>query len=333
VDPRNVLQGKVGNCGFCSGFASLAAGFPDVIIDAFGENSQLCLSKYGAVSILLHPKGQPRYLLVDDYILCKNERDCDGVGRKTTSPSMHSLLAQDLWVRVLEKAFVKIQGSYASLDGFYKYKSLYRHPARAMQLLTGAPLALEVHYSTSETDIMYYILLSTQDKYARVVHCRKRVDGLIPNHGYSLLWVGEGNREHWVCLRNPHGQGSYKGRGFDGSLICSGNAGGMLPSRLKTCKNTGRIVWQQQEGSECHNAFSLSDSNADNGIFFMNFGTFVECFPITTLVGPIRQKISDETAPVSIDVFSENSDSDCVHEMHSTDLPHLADILAAQKRQ
>ena len=330
IDPRNVIQGKVGNCGFCSGIASVAAGFPDVINNVFGQHSQLSLSMHGAISVLMYPRGQPRYLLLDDYILCKNEKDCDTYhGRNPPSPSMHSLLKTDVWVRLLEKAFVKVQGSYASLDGYYKYNSLYRHPARAMQLLTGAPLAMEVHYSTADADIMYKILKSTQGQYAKVVHCRKRYEGLIPNHGYSLLWAGEGNGEHWVCLRNPHGHGSYKGRGFDGSSLCMKD-GKLLPKCLEMCDITGRVVWKQHT-SVCHPVFSLKDCNHDNGIFFVDFQTFIECFPITTLVGPIKAKLIDVVGRNCVERFDLISDKDCVHEVHKGDLPHLCDILTTSQ--
>ena len=331
IDPRNVLQGKVGNCGFCSGISSIAAGFSDIIRDAFGDNAQITLSKYGAVSVLLYPRGQPRYLLMDDYILCKNERYCiPHNGRNPLSPSMHSLLATDVWVRLLEKAFVKVQGSYASLDGYYKYNSLYRHPARAMQLLTGAALALELHYETADEDIMYKLLLSTQGRFAKVVHCRKRLDGLIPNHGYSLLWVGEGGGEHWVCLRNPHGQGSYKGHGFDGSLFCSSEGEHTLPKCFQVCDKTRRIIWKQ-ESFECHPAFSLQDCNHDNGIFFITFRKFVECFPITTLVGPIESNAINNAGNASPNAFDETSDNDCVHEVHRSDLENVYKTLKSSQ--
>ena len=35
IDCRNVIQGRVGNCGFCAGFASLAAQFPESIRRVF----------------------------------------------------------------------------------------------------------------------------------------------------------------------------------------------------------------------------------------------------------------------------------------------------------
>jgi hypothetical protein len=347
IDPRNILQGKVGNCGFVSGIASLSANFPHILSQTFGTHSPLTLSSnsyIGAVSILLYPRGKPRYLLMDDYILCKNHNDDNtndayaARGRNPPSPSMHSLLPHDTWVHLLEKAFIKIQGSIASLDGYYKYNSLYRHPAKAIQLLTGAPIAMEVHYSCEDVDLLYNILERCQGRYVRVVHCRKRMEGLIPNHGYSLLWVGQDDggggedgedgkqKQHWVCLRNPHGQTSYKGYGCDGSLIsCNGNSS--LPSCLNVCQRTNRVVWRQNIHSECHAAFSLRDCNHDNGIFFMKFETFVKCFPITTLVGPVDSSVRDDVDEGS-DVFGLDDSKECVYEVQRSNLGVLYDIIA-----
>ncbi|KAL9184758.1 hypothetical protein ACHAXT_012728 [Thalassiosira profunda] len=350
ADVRNVLQGKVGNCGFVSGFSSVAASWPEALVNAFGEGSNLALSECGAVSVLLYPRGQPRYLLLDDYILCNNcnntgEGDGES-GRKTKSPSMHSLLDNDLWVRLLEKAFVKVQGSYASLDGYYKYNSLYRHPARALQLLTGAPLAMEIHYGRSDAEVVYDILgRATQGKYARVAHCRKRMDGLVPNHGYSLLWVGEGaGGVKLACLRNPHGEGSYTGRyGFgrpaeELQLALFGERAKAIDETLKcfaVCKTTGRIIWQPREG-RCHPAFALQNSNHDNGIFFMEFKTFVECFPKATIVGPIqlrtdvdRKDGTKKDAPLEEDT----NVPDCVHIVKREKLVRVRELIGKASRE
>ena len=63
-----------------------------------------------------------------------------------------------------------------------------------MQLLTGSSVAVEVHYSPVEDVGAVWDILAnvTQNKCARVVHCRNREEGLIPNHGYSLLCASRG---------------------------------------------------------------------------------------------------------------------------------------------
>ena len=356
VDPRNLLQGKVGNCGFCAGFASIAAGFPHVVLNAFGTNSPICLSECGAVSLRLFPRGKPRYLLMDDYVLC--QRDNNHETAAPSSPSMHSLVDNCLWVRLLEKAFVKLQGSYASLDGHYKYNSLYRHPARAMQLLTGAPVAIEVHYSTAveDAEMVWDILANvTQDRCARVAHCRKRVHGLISNHGYSLLWAGTGvekdddrdKRVRLVCLRNPHGKRSYTGKyGFGRPLEELKRAlfgRGTTKARVGNlkcfvlCEKTGRVVWQQHprqdengDGSHgCQAALELNDKDHDNGIFFMEFESFIEFFPIVTLVGPIRSSVENRAATVHMATLGANAanESAVVSTGNSNDVPDVVHVV------
>ena len=183
---QNVIQGKVGNCGFCSGFASLAQQFPHAIYAAFGVSdiSQQIDISSGAYCICLYPYGgkTKRYLLLDDHVLC--------TAGTHSSPALSSNNQDDLWIRFLEKVFVKLQSSYASLDGYYKFNSLYRHPLRAMQLITGSPIALELHYKQNKVDEVYETLLATEGSCCRVAHGRRAIDGLFTGHGYSLLWVG-----------------------------------------------------------------------------------------------------------------------------------------------
>ena len=269
VNPQNVIQGKVGNCGFCSGFASLAADFPNIIIDAFRGTDNAV--KTGAISVRIYPGGKERFMLLDDYLLC--------LADSSTSPALHSLDENDLWIRILEKVFVKLQSSYASLDGYYKYTSLYRHPARALQLITNAPIALELHYKLQQVDEVYYTLLSTEKKFVRVAHGRKVEDGLFRGHGYSLLWVGEIVGIRLALLRNPHGNKSYTGefgRGCDSwsSIDATSVENELENNRMDPTLDTVRSLFFATKGGN------------DDGIFLMRFGVFVECFPITTVVGP-----------------------------------------------
>jgi hypothetical protein len=314
------VQGQVGNCGFCSGLASVAAAAPGIVSEAFGPHSGECLRGCGAYSLRLFPRGRPRFLLLDDYLLCAG-------GGSNASPSLHSSRERDMWIRLLEKAFAKVQGSYASLDGYYKLNSLYRHPARALQLLTGAPVALEVCLGGGgdddddgvgdldgavpvDEDEAYGTLADTQGVCARVAHCRRTVDGLRSNHGYSLLWIGSVGPSRLVCLRNPHGRGSYTGRDWGvGSPPWRGGGGVAAARRMLEenacfvgCDSTGRITWRGGGDSNDDPFVAASD---DDGIFFMGFATFLRFFPVVTLVGPLTS---------CRDVHHSGMDvPDCVH--------------------
>jgi len=272
---QNVIQGKVGNCGFCSGFASLAQQFPHLVLGAFGISDitqQIDISS-GAYSICIYPYGgeTKRYLLLDDHVLC--------TAGTHSSPALSSNNENDLWIRFFEKVFVKLQSSYASLDGYYKFNSLYRHPLRAMQLITGSPIALELHYKQNKVEEVYETLLATEGSCCRVAHGRKAIDGLFTGHGYSLLWVGSIAGIQLACVRNPHGNKSYTGEFGRGSTS-------WITSDAMEFK---RVLSETQEGDPLTYVKDLLSSTEDNGIFLIRFEKFVEYFPIVSIVGPIKE--------------------------------------------
>jgi hypothetical protein len=291
ISPRNVIQGSVGNCGFCAGFASVAAAFPEVIAAAFGSSGVAAATECGAIAVKLYPRGEERWLLMDDYVICRRE----GTG----SPSLHSLLEADLWIRLLEKAFVKVQSSYASLEGHYKFNSLYRHPARALQFLTGAPLAFEMRISPEFTDDTFAALVATEKICGRVAHCRDRRDDLRSNHGYSLLWVGEAAGVRLACLRNPHGKGSYTGQYGHGHAAWSAVDQAVTTALLSLQSfaahpATGRPRWLHGPEEE------HLEVPGDDGVFLIAFDVFVSCFPILTIVGPIGRATAQIDVPDSL---------------------------------
>lgn len=319
---QNVIQGEIGNSGFCSGFASLAAQFPDVLKKAFGTFDRTT----GAFSVLLYPEGKARYLLLDDYVLCS-----DGT---YASPALSSLKQYDLWIRFLEKTFVKLQSSYASLDGYYKYNSLYRHPARAIQLLTGSPIALELRLRviTKEdlfalhmvdegiykkdprpvaTDDIFATLVATEGKCCRIAHGRKAVDGLFHGLGYSLLWVGKIAGIQLACVRNPHGVRSYTGEFGRGRYSWT----------TEDAKTVRSIFTHEYDGKNPPlYLMNLLYRTPDNGVFLMRFSAFVECFPIVSIVGPISDKCNAKcVSPMK----------NCLHRLDNKDICRLPEILDA----
>ena len=343
IGPHGVLQGRVGNCGFCSIFASFAAGWPENLRDVFGMHSASSMRECGAYSVRVYPRGgtRPMYLLLDDYLLCKDDASCE-------SPSLSSSNPRDLWMRMIEKAYVKLQGSYASLDGHYKLNSLYRHPGRALRLLTGAAVALEVHYgrvgrcddddgdndrdaivALDDEDMAYTTLRETQDSYARVAHCRRTIDGLHSNHGYSLLWIGEAMSSRLVCLRNPHGRGPYTGHDYGvGSSLWHENEEGVLRMLEENdcfvrCDSTGRVTWRVGGGDD-DDSYDTINAPCEDGIFFVGFATFHRYFPIVTLVGPLTPYRDDLSHRVDGTGVSEDV-PDCVY---SVNLSCLNEILA-----
>lgn len=104
------------------------------------------------------------------------------------------------------------------------------------------------------------------------------------------------------------------------------NDGDDVPTCFTVCKATGRVVWknQQQQGGdaveETNPAYCLTSENHDDGIFFLPFDTYVECFPITTICGPIRQ---GSEAEINV--------PECVHKVERENLSHVCDIIDSAK--
>lgn len=302
---QNVIQGKVGNCGFCSGFASLAQQFPHVILEAFGISSditqQIDISS-GAYSIFIYPFGgkTKRYLLLDDHVLCTSGTH--------SSPALSSNNQKDLWIRFLEKVFVKLQSSYASLDGYYKFNSLYRHPLRAMQLITGSPIALELHYKQNKVDEVYKTLLATEGSCCRVAHGRRAIDGLFTGHGYSLLWVGSIAGIQLACVRNPHGNKSYTGEFGRGDNSWS----------TSDAMEVKRVLNQTKDDDSLTYVKELLSSTEDNGIFLIHFEKFIEYFPIVSVVGPIENRESMQLPEFKNCLHRLQGNISCLSEMLNT---------------
>jgi len=299
---QNVKQGKVGNCGFCSGFASLAQQFPHVLLEAFGASdiSQQIDISFGAYSICIYPfgGGTKRYLLLDDHVLCTSGTHA--------SPALSSKDPNDLWIRFLEKAFVKLQSSYASLDGYYKFNSLYRHPLRAMQLITGSPIALELHYKQNKVDEVYETLLATEGSCCRVAHGRRAIDGLFTGHGYSLLWVGAIAGIQLACVRNPHGKKSYTGEFGRGDNSWSTSDA----MEVKRVLSVDRLRYSYVK--------ELLSSTEDNGIFLIRFKKFVKYLPIVSIVGPIEENRESMQLPEENRLHRLQGNITCLSKMLNT---------------
>ena len=117
VNAADINQGSIGNCWLCAIFASFAATLPQTLRGLF---SPAAISECGAYSVKLTINGKPRYILVDDYIICREGSDVaecyGGPGKKGAPLSVHSKNEHEAWPRLLEKVFAKLSGRHAYLS-------------------------------------------------------------------------------------------------------------------------------------------------------------------------------------------------------------------------
>jgi hypothetical protein len=119
-------------------------------------------------------------------------------------------------VLLIEKAWSKLAGSY--------YAAEEMTPDHFMEELSGTPTygTWFKDHTEKTRDLLRYsalnypIVLSTGDK---------RIDGIVPNHAYSLLRVIEHNNSHIYKVRNPLGYFEWNG--------CYGNDSPLWTEALK----------------------------------------------------------------------------------------------------
>lgn len=116
-NPNDILQGQLGDCWLLSALSSLS-NFPETIENAFISRQ---FNPRGKYSLQLWDESQSKFvtITVDDFIPV-NERG---------SPVFVKPNGNEMWVMILEKAFAKLMGSYASVEG--------GHSLFALQAITG----------------------------------------------------------------------------------------------------------------------------------------------------------------------------------------------------
>jgi calpain-15 len=153
-------------------------------------------------------------ILLDDYIPCSS---------KSKKPIFTDTNGPELWVALLEKAWAKVYGSYARIDAGLTRECLHD--------LTGAPTK---YYLTGDSrrneEIWKDISFGEQNNFVMTCGSGDLMDGadlmssvgLVGSHAYSLLAAltvkdKYGKDVRLVRIRNPWGQGEWKGEWSDQS--------------------------------------------------------------------------------------------------------------------
>jgi len=106
IEPGDLCQGAVGNCWLVAALAS-AAEFPDMIRRMFVTREYNPRGKY---KVRIYDPFKKKFVkvIVDDRIPCK---------KGTKQPRFMKPNGNELWAILIEKAYAKYVGSYATLDG------------------------------------------------------------------------------------------------------------------------------------------------------------------------------------------------------------------------
>ena len=232
ISPNDIEQGRLGDCFFLASLSALAENPQRIkkMITKLGN---------GKYEVITYYQGNHTNLVVDDLIPCVNGK-----------PVFSRNKGNELWVLLLEKAYAKISGSYAGLEGGVPYRS--------MNDLTGMPSTIIKRSDYKKKTLCKkllsykkkdYCIIASIDEYSDEIKLKQKY-GLIPFHAYTILDVIPYKENHFVKIRNPWAETEWKGHWNDHDP--------QWTSKMKKALNFDKV--------------------ADDGVFFMEYNEFIHFF-------------------------------------------------------
>jgi hypothetical protein len=245
VDPDDIAQGSLGDCWFLAAIASCAASESDRLIkDLIVEEGW----DVGLIGVKFFVRGSWTTVIIDDFFpLAPVDPGTSETDRALIFASSKQHVGQrvdeiEFWPMVLEKAFAKLHGSWEAIG------ANGGRPEDALHYLTGAPTVglldrradpdaawqqlKDLIKDPDDVDEKVGFVSATLRKDLALEEARS--SGLIYGHAYSILACLEdeatagqilrdgskavgpsltrsGEVVRLVCVRNPWGEGEWKG--------------------------------------------------------------------------------------------------------------------------
>ena len=203
ISPDDILQGSIGDCYFLSAVGSLCK-FSHYIDKLFFTKEKTKEHLYG---VFIYLNGSWKLVLIDDFL--------PYTGQRFKKFAFSSSAGKELWVAFLEKAWAKINGSYAKIG-------CGGSPTEVFDILTEA-LNEQVPINPYYRDYIWETIYDAEKK-GYIMTAGTSVDifnlniegvGLSAGHAYTVLGVMEIDTgkgiEKVVRLRNPYGNGEFNG--------------------------------------------------------------------------------------------------------------------------
>lgn len=237
----DINQGALGDCWFLSALATMSTS-PGLI-------EKLCVARdeeIGVYGFIFFRDSQWETVIIDDQLfwsipkfeelngdekkLYHNDKDIYNSIARKGGKGLHfarSGTAGETWVPLIEKAYAKLHGDFASLDG--------GHMSEAIEDLTGGVSVVfntadildpsrfwdEVFLRANDNTHLFGVSFGVLDK-TRSGDASATVQGLMGGHAYSILRVKECRGKRFIVLRNPWGDSEWTGRWSDGSKEWTG---------------------------------------------------------------------------------------------------------------
>lgn len=227
IEATDLHQGQIGDCWLIAAMACIAER-PEIVHNCILSKSVDARGLYYFRlwnQIKSEEGSQFVDIFIDDYIPCN---------KGTKEPKFAKHHNNEMWAMLLEKAFAKMYGSYAALEGglmSWGLTAITGNPAVLFDKNNGRfwRSAQGGYYTDDEfTDEEFFKFLHKLRRNGAFICCAGIASsqrmGLIDGHAYSIRKITKvqhsvlgGEYLQMVQIRNPHGGGEWKGAWSDNS--------------------------------------------------------------------------------------------------------------------
>ncbi|KAG6850388.1 hypothetical protein H0H93_013943 [Arthromyces matolae] len=257
ADSSDIIQGKIEDCWFLSALATVST--------MKGLVEKFCVARdeeVGVYGFIFFRDDKWVNVVIDDLLytlspkfeeltpaereLYLEDKDQYNNTARKGGRSLYfarSAAPGETWVPLVEKAYAKLHGDYASLaDG---------SALEAVEDLTGGVSTAIINKDILNPDRFWKEELLKANK-DRLFGCScafrrpkgVRPDGLVADHAYSVLRAVEAKGKRFVVLRNPWGHSEWTGRWSDGSKEWTREWLEILPLLNHDFGNDGQFVME-----------------------------------------------------------------------------------------
>ncbi|KAF8210804.1 hypothetical protein K438DRAFT_1664769 [Mycena galopus ATCC 62051] len=282
ANSNDIMQGALGDCWFLSALATMSTA--EGLIEKFCVARDEEIGVYGFIFFkddhwvpviiddLLYT-AIPKYeeLNSSEKALYHNDKELYNKAARKGSQTLYfakSGTDGETWVPLIEKAYAKLHGDYASLSGGYA--------CEAIEDLTGGVSSYIQSKDILDIDKFWTDELMKANK-DRLFGCyfqgldgtrsgdpQAKIFGLIGNHAYSVLRAVEVKGKRFVVIRNPWGKSEWTGPWSDGSKEWNAEWLEILPILGHVFGDDGEFVMEYSDFLDCWDQIDrtlLFDSN------------------------------------------------------------------------
>ncbi len=233
----NIIQGHLGNCYFISAISAFSEQSV-YILNLFPEHYDTKTKTFqvnanGLYGVQVYVNGKPIRIIIDDFFPClpvnSNKDENQAQEKYELAFSIVDKTSRNIWPLVLEKAWSKVNGSFANI--------ISGNIPEAFQFISPSPVLTYKNsiFFPDKLDRFHHIIKEADDKnqiicgdisenISPTMKILTTAMGLLSNHAYSVISIVElnmrdGEIEKILRIRNPWGSLEWNGDWSDNSLL------------------------------------------------------------------------------------------------------------------